>query len=141
MDQPIAVAIIKNPSSNKVLLTSRIGNESQPDSDTIYWLMPGTKYNEGDDVKQLLAKAVKEKTGLSIEVGELISERKHSEIEAKRHYYYACKLSSNKIGALQRVSETQQIKWVEPSQLINFYTTSMDENVAKYLGIEPFPAK
>lgn len=136
----IAVAIVKN-SKGKVLIASRTGTEIEPDSSKIIWVFPGVKFEDKNEVAEVLAKAIRHKTGFRIEVGEVISDRKHPEIPGKHHYYYECKLDSLKVKPIRRIHETQHVKWVDSSELNEYFTTSLDPGVAKYLGVEDFPAK
>lgn len=134
MQENIAVAIIKN-SQNKVLIASRLGTEINPEDPNILWVFPGVKFDNMDEVATSLPLGIKQKTGFKISVGDQISDRKHPEIPGKHHYYFECALDSTVMKPIMRVNETQQVKFVDPSELGDYFTTSLDAGVAKYLGV------
>lgn len=138
----VAVPIVLNK-DKKVLVIERIGLESDPNVKDTIWVFPGTRYSSDSseiELKMALVAAVKHRSGYQIDVGEQISERDHTEFN-EHIKYFGCNLASLQVKPIKKVDETIKVQWVDPEELVDLFTTSLDPGVAKYLGVEAFPAK
>ena len=132
-DKGIAVGIIKNP-GGKVLIIERVRKETGTDGTKLTWVFPGGKLDGDENFEQAVVREVRMETGYHVKVNELISERTHPQFEVPIKYY-ACDLVNFKTEPIQEVHEVSTLKWVEPSDLRDYFTTDIDPKVAKYLGL------
>ncbi|MCL4358334.1 hypothetical protein M1525_00755, partial [Patescibacteria group bacterium] len=73
--------------------------------------------------------------GLKIKAVKQISLRIHPQF-TKIICYFICNLEkSNQIQKPQETDEIEKIKWVKPEELRSYFTTDLDPNVAKKLGL------
>lgn len=70
-----------------------------------------------------------------MKVGELISERDY-EKPFVHLCYYECFQEGGSIGIVENTEEVERMKWVDIINLPKFFTTDIDKNVAKFLGLK-----
>lgn len=128
----IALGILKDP-KGRVLIIKRTNTEKAQEGQELTWAFPGGKVEYGD-AKAEVKKEFREETGYDVEVGEKISERNYEKPFVHLEYFTCTQLKPG--GAIiENTEEVDRIKWVEPNQLENFFTTDIDPRVAEYLGI------
>lgn len=98
------------------------------------WVFPGGKMDtlKFDDE---LKKIIKEETGIEVEVKSLVASRIHpdsgfKDVQIIALYFYCQPISKEKEkagGILER------LKWVKPSDVFKFFTTSVADEVTKFL--------
>ena len=98
-------------SEGRVLLARR-GNEPMKG----HWTLPGGLLELGESLSDGVMREVREETGLTVEVKELIElvDRIHHEAERVRYHYviadYLCRVTG---GHLQADSDADAVRWVE----------------------------
>lgn len=129
----ISLAITTN-SRGEVLIISRTSKEKGTDNTTLSWAFPGGKVEEGEDFNVTSQRELLEETGFTAEVDKLISEREHPQFPVIVHYYH-CVLEENIPQQEISEDEIEEVKWVNPQDLMNYFTTDLDPNVAEFLGL------
>ncbi|MCH7541356.1 (deoxy)nucleoside triphosphate pyrophosphohydrolase [Patescibacteria group bacterium] len=112
---------------NKILITQRdrrriLGGK---------WEFPGGKIEKNESVEEGLTREILEELGVDIEVGELIAIVPHhyrNVAKIKLHTYF-CVPKKLKF----KLSEHENIAWVEPKELLGFDLAPVDIKVAKLL--------
>ena len=131
--QEIAIAILRNK-IGKVLIINRVHPERAINDQKLTWVFPGGAIENDEKPEEALTREVRAETGYDIKVLNKISERNYPQpfVHLK---YYLCDFASFRSNVIEDVHEVDKIKWVEPSELTNYFTTDMDPKVAKYLGL------
>jgi 8-oxo-dGTP diphosphatase len=130
----VAVAVITNK-VGKVLIVQRVRPEKCSDGNIFIWSFPGGNVEEDETPEQAAIREVRHEVGYKVTATKKISERKHPQIDAYI-YYIACELDLTKAPVpLYEVDEIESFKWVEPTDIKKYFTSDLDANVAKYLGL------
>lgn len=136
VDNQIAVAIVQNV-SGKVLIIKRAVEENTKSGDSsLTWVFPGGKREHGETFEQAVVREVSQETGYNVKVKKLISERDHPDISVKVKYFL-CEFVIGKIRPIEDVHEVDTLKWIEPNELYDYFTTNLDPKVAKFLKVKP----
>lgn len=129
----IAIAVVKN-SQGKILIAKRVRSEHAVNEQTLTWVFPGGKPIDDESLEHCAVRETRDETGYNIEVVKKISERDYP-LPTVHLTYFECVLKDYKLSPIQEVNEIESIKWVLPSELKDYFTTDMDPNVAKMLGV------
>ena len=129
----IALAIVRNDVGD-VLIIKRRSPEKGSDGAILTWAFPGGKVANYSTHAEAVEESVLGETGHYVSSGDLINKRKHPQFPANIHYYI-CNLTTTDTTQLIEVEEVEQINWVSPNELIDYFTTDIDKKVAKYLGL------
>ena len=87
-----------------------------------------------EESEEAVEESVLGETGHYISLGDLINKRKHPHFPVKIHYY-SCDLTTTATTQLIEVDEVEQISWVSPEELGEYFATDFDKKVAKHLGL------
>ncbi|EKE06163.1 MAG: hypothetical protein ACD_19C00069G0002, partial [uncultured bacterium] len=98
------------------------------------WAFPGGRIEGDETPEQAAARETLDETGYYIKPIKKISERDHPQFDFHL-IYIACDLDITKVKPAIEVHEIEKSRWVEPSQLKDFFETDLDAGVAKYLGL------
>ena len=130
----VVLGVIRN-SGNKVLIVNRLWMEKSADgSATLTWAFPGGEIDEGETPEEALIREIRSETGFKVKVLEKISERVHPQFNVKIHYF-SCQVVPGSMRPITDVHEIESTKWVDVSELRNYFTSDLDPNVAKFLKI------
>jgi ADP-ribose pyrophosphatase YjhB (NUDIX family) len=136
----IALAIVKND-KGEVLIVKRKKTELGSDGSELVWSFPGGvdrtrgKVLAYDTPEECVVEETLAETGHFVEANSLISERKHPDFPAYI-YYYDCALTTTATNDLIMDDLIEQIYWVKPEKLMEYFTTNIDEKVAEHLSIK-----
>lgn len=134
ISQEIVLGVIKTK-IGKVVIINRLWPEKSIDGSVkLTYAFPGGNIDEGETPEEALVREVRCETGLKIKVLKKISERTHPQFPVKVNYY-ECEFVPRSIKPILDVHEVASVKWVSPSELRNYFTTDLDPEVAKFLGI------
>jgi len=129
----IGLAIIVN-SQNKVLIGARRNKDLWVENLT--WVFPGGKL-ESLNFEEEIKKTIKRETGLSVDVKCLVASRTYPDSGFKPvnivGLYFYCALTKNQ--SIKPGGDLSQLKWVQPTGVFKYFTTSTCDDVTKFLAI------
>lgn len=123
----IVLAIIFDTKKRKILIGKR---ENDPYVKELSWVFPGDFLNHEETEEQAIKRIVKEETGLKVEnlgtvFSRIIPERKDFFL-----VYNLCEL----VGGNEKAGgNIKELKWVNPNELQNYFTTSFDPKLKEYI--------
>jgi ADP-ribose pyrophosphatase YjhB (NUDIX family) len=121
------LGIIYNPKAKLILIGKR---ENDPYIKELSWCFPGGRPAYKEDLEFYLKEQVQIKTGLEIEVKNIVFAKTYPEKREFLSFYYYCEVA----GGTEKPGEKfVELKWVKPSDVINYFTTSLHPKVFDYL--------
>lgn len=123
----IVLGIIFDPAKKKILIGKR---ENDPHLKDLSWGFPGGRLKPGEEVDKTLKKHVKDKTGYGIKNLGAIFSKIYSEKEDLLAVYF---LTEAFEGEEKASNGFVELKWVSPRELENYFTTSFNKKLKKYL--------
>lgn len=121
------LGIVYDTKSKKILIGRR---EKDPYLKELSWSFPGGRPAYEEDLEAYLKKETQKKTGLDIEVRDVIFAKTYPEKREFLSIYYYCEPN----GGDERSGEKfKEIKWVKPSELKDYFTTSLHPKLKEYL--------
>jgi 8-oxo-dGTP diphosphatase len=133
MNSKISVSITKNK-LGKVLIIQRVRPEKGSDGTHLVWAFPGGRIETDEAPEFAAARETSDETGFTVKPIKIISERQHPQFDYYI-YYIACDLDLSKVKPANEVHEIEKSKWVDPTELKDYFETDLDSKVAKYLGL------
>ena len=121
------LGIIYNPKTRKILIGKRV---SDPYVKELGWCFPGGRPAYKNNLEFYLQKEIKKKTGLNVNVKEIILARTPSENREFLLLYYHCEYKG---GVEKPGDKLTELKWVKPSEVQKYFTTSLDPKLLSYL--------
>lgn len=126
----IGLAIIEK--NGKILIGQRVAKD--PWVENLSWVFPGGKMDTlhfGNELKKI----VKSETGLDVDVKTLVTSRIHPDSGFKNiqiiALYFYCQANPN---AKEIAGKTlKKLKWVKPSDVFKYFTTSVSDETTKFL--------
>ncbi len=118
----------------QVLIVHRMKEVQISEGKTLSWVFPGGKIEPGETKGQAVAREVMEETGYEVEPQTIISERRHPQTGVLVSYLL-CRVKSIEPYRVPSMHEIRESKWVEPDDLFDYFTTDLDPQVAKVLGL------
>lgn len=111
----------------KILIGRR---EKDPFVEELTWSFPGGSLYYDKSIEESLKLEIRKKTGLDVEVKKLLYARVPKEKREFVLLYYYCE----PIGGEEKAGEEfREIKWVEPAEVTNYFTTSVDPVIMDFL--------
>lgn len=130
----INLGIVQN-NQGEVLVVRRVKVEQGKGEKVLKWAFPGGKQKLKENRKECVEREILDETGYPISWVKEISLRVHPEISVIV-VYHACKLKEEKaIKNPAQPWEIAEVRWVKPEELRELFTTSIDPQVTKELGI------
>jgi len=121
------LGIIFDPKKRKILIGRR---EKDPQIPALTWSFPGGRLNLGEDVEEKLKRRIKEKTGFEIENLGSVYSRIPEENKNLFLTYFLCEI----VGGEQKPADDMvELKWVDPEELEDYFTTSFHPHVKEYI--------
>lgn len=122
----ILLAVIYDPKTKKILIGRR---ENDPHIKELSWCFPGGRLCE-KELEECLKNKVKLKTGYEISNLGAIFAKTYPEKKNLFATYYLCEVT----GGEEKVGEDfVELKWVDPEELENLFTTSFHPNLKEYI--------
>lgn len=123
------VGIVFNPKTKKILIGRR---EKDPYVKRLTWCFPGGSPSYNLPLEESLKRSIKRKTGLNVKVQKLIYARFYPEKKTIMSLYYWCLCEP--VGGKERPGEKfVEIKWIKPTQITKYFTTSYHPIVLNFL--------
>lgn len=132
-DKGIGVGVVVN-NAGKVLIMKRVRTEQGSDGSKLTWVFPGGKLDGMESFEEAVVREVLYETGYKIKINKKISQRTHPQLQVTIQYF-ACELAEFSTKPIQEIHEVDTIKWVEPTELKDYFTTDLDSGVARFLNI------
>ncbi len=121
------LGIIYNLKTKKILIGKRVND---PHITELSWCFPGGRPAYEEELEHYLKLEIKKKTGLKVDVNEIIFAKTYPEKKEFLSIYYLCKLvdGRGKIG-----DKFVEIKWIKPSEVQKYFTTSIAPEILDFL--------
>ena len=129
----IAVSIVKN-SDGDVLIIKRKPREKDKGGPDVTWVFPGGVIEGNESELEAAVRETLHEIGYMVEAHDVISRRTFPNSNVFIHYV-ACGLISSNQGQIIEHDEVDEVKWVQPANLKDHFTTDFDKVVAVYLGL------
>ena len=122
------LGIVFNPETKKILIGKR---ENDPNIKELSWCFPGGRPSYGQDLEDCLLEEVQKKTGLAVEVKEIVFAKTYPENRQILSIYYLC---DTKSGSEKATGSFVELKWADPKEVKNYFTTSLHPKLEEYLN-------
>lgn len=121
------LGIIYNPETKKILIGRR---ENDPYIKELGWCFPGGRPAYEKDLDEYLQHEIKIKTGLDVNVTQIIFAKTYPEKREFLSIYYLCSVKS---GEEKAGEDFKEIKWVNPAEVKKYFTTSLHPKLFEFL--------
>ena len=121
------LAIVYDPETKKILIGKR---ERDPYIKELSWCFPGGRPGYKEDLETYLGEEIRKKTGLQVEVEKLVFAKTYPEKREFLSIYYLTKTSGGEEKAEEKLVE---LKWIKPSEVQKYFTTSLHPKVLEFL--------
>lgn len=123
------LAVIYNPETRMLLIGRR---ENDPHVANLSWVFPGGRPDYEKDLEENVAEIVKAKTGLEVEVKNIVFAKTYPEKRNFLSVYYFTEV--HVIGGEETPSDDlKELKWIKPSEVDQYFTTSLHPKLHYYL--------
>ena len=117
------LGIVKDPKDGHFLIGRR---EGDPYIENLTWCFPGGRPLYEGSLEESLRDAIKNKTGLDVEVGDILFARTLPNKKEFLMIYYLC----NVVGGEETAGgDFVELKWVKPEEIEEYFTTSLDSRL------------
>jgi 8-oxo-dGTP pyrophosphatase MutT (NUDIX family) len=131
----IVLGIVLNK-RGEVMIVKRKRKEKTLTGKELIWVFPGGKQEEGEMREDRVVKEILAETGYKVKPIQQIHLRIHPDV-LKMTAYFLCELEKEKaVQEIEEKDEIEEVRWVEPKELKNYFTTDIDPEVKKVLGIK-----
>jgi len=121
------LGIVYNPKTRQILIGKR---EKDPYIKELSWTFPGGRPAYNEELEFYLKNKIKIKTGLDVNVKKIVFAKTYPEKREFLSIYYFCEVVGGKEKAGEKFVE---IKWVKPTDVQKYFTTSLHPNLLEYL--------
>ena len=122
------LGIIYDPESKKILIGRR---ENDPFLEELSWVFPGGRADYDQELEDKLALIIKDKAGLELTAEDIVFAKTYPEKREFLSIYYLCQARENS-GEVAG-GELKELKWVKPSEVVDYFTTSLHPKLLEYL--------
>lgn len=129
----IAIGIVTY--DDKVLLAERANTESNESGETLSWVFPGGKLEDGESPEEAATREIAEETGYKCIVKQRIFEGEHPSFPAYV-YYIACELKQGTERAETSDIAIRRSLFVPKSVIKDYVTSTINPHVAHFLDTE-----
>jgi ADP-ribose pyrophosphatase YjhB (NUDIX family) len=121
------LGIVYNPKTKKILIGRR---ENDPYIMKLSWCFPGGTAGYEGDLELYVRDEIRAKTRLEVEVKNIVFAKTYPENREFLSIYYHCEPTAGRAIAGGAFKE---IKWVKPTNVRRYFTTSLHGKVFDYL--------
>ena len=119
-------AIVYDPETRKILIALR---KKDPHIKKLSWTFIGGRAHY-DELDKSVKKHVKDHTGLNVKVKKVIHAKTYPEERKIVSIYFMTVRTS---GKLKKSDKFEEFKWVKPTAVTSYFTTSLHKDVLKFL--------
>lgn len=123
------LGIIYHPLKRQILIGRR---ENDPYLKELSWCFPGGRPNYGETLEEGLKREIKVKTGLDVAIKKIVFAKTYPEKKEFLSIYYACEIQAGEGAPGELFVE---IKWINPQDIQNYFTTSVHSKIIEYLNL------
>lgn len=135
MTKFVNLGIVLNK-KKEVLIIKRRKKETTPTGKVLIWAFPGGVQEKGKTREESVAEEILLETGYKVRPIQQIHLRVHPDTFVVLAYF-VCELESEEpVQEIQEKDEVEEVKWVKPEELKDYFSTDIDPEVKKFLGIE-----
>ena len=124
-----ALGVVYDPKTKMILIGRR---ENDPHLSTLTRCFPWWSPAYKEDIEYYLKAEIKQKTWLSTNVETIVFAKTYPEKREFLSIYYLCTIIG---GEAKAADSFVEIKWIKPSEVAKYFTTSLHPNVLAYLKI------
>jgi len=121
------LAVVYDPETRLILIGRR---EDDPYIKELSWTFPGGRPAYSAELEEYLKNQVKTKTGLEVKINNVFFAKTYPEKREFLPIYYFCEALSGEASAGEKFVE---VKWVKPTEVQNYFTTSLHPKVLEFL--------
>ncbi|HUC38551.1 MAG TPA: NUDIX domain-containing protein [Candidatus Acidoferrum sp.] len=121
------LGIIYNKKTKTVLIGRR---KNDPYIKELTWVFPGGRPDYGEELDSAVKRIIKKKVNLDVKVDKLVFAKTYPEKREFLSLYYLCEVVGGNAEASDDIIET---KWVKPTEVKNYFTTSLHDQLFEYL--------
>ncbi len=121
------LGIVFDTKTRKILIGRR---ENDPYIKELTWCFPGGTPHYNKELEDALKKEIKEKTGLNVGNLGAIFAKTYPEKREFLSVYYLCESIG---GEAKPGGSFKELKWVNPEELEEYFTTSFHPNLKEYI--------
>jgi 8-oxo-dGTP diphosphatase len=124
---PIVLGIVFDTKTKKILIGRR-----KPDLDikNLLWAFPGGRPEYGEELEEAIKREIREETGYETESLGVIFAKTYPEKRDLLSIYFLCEVTG---GEEKPSEELEELKWVEPNELKDYFTTSFHPKLKEYI--------
>jgi len=127
------LGIIYNPNTKQILIGKRVND---PNLKKLSWVFPGGRPDYKNDMDDNLKFEIRENTGLDVTIKNIVFAKTYPEKREFLSIYYLCECVKCD-GSEKPMGNLTELKWVKPTEVTNYFTTSIHPTVLEYLkGLE-----
>jgi len=121
------LGIVYDSQTRNILIGKR---ENDPHIKELSWCFPGGRPAYEKDIEAYLQDEIKLKTGLEIDVQNIVFAKTYPEKREFMSIYYLCEVT----GGAERFGEKfVELRWVKPTDVQKYFTTSLHPKLLAYL--------
>lgn len=123
------LGIVYDPNKKQILIGRR---EKDPYIKELSWVFPGGRpgYEKEMELEDYLKREVKKKTNLDVKDFRIVFSKTYPEKREFLSIYYFCVLGE---GEARPGESFVELKWVNPTEVKNYFTTSLHPKVYEFL--------
>ena len=125
----IVLGIVFDTKERKILIGKRKPDEHIKE---LTWAFPGGMPEYKENLEESIKREVKEETNLDVESLGAVFAKVYPEKEDLLAIYYLCEVTGN-IKNQKEGEDFTEIKWVDPEELENYFTTSFHPSLKEYI--------
>jgi 8-oxo-dGTP pyrophosphatase MutT (NUDIX family) len=131
----VVLGIVLNK-NGEVMIVKRKIKETTLTGKELIWAFPGGRQEEGETREERVVKEILAETGYKVKPRQQIHLRVHPDV-FKMMVYFLCDLEKEEpVEEIEEKDEIEEVRWVKPEELKNYFTTDIDPEVKKILGIK-----
>lgn len=121
--------------TGEVLLIRRVEREEGRDKSVLTWAFPGGKQLLKESREECITREILDETGYNVKSIKEISMRFHPQFPVFIVYHLCELVSPKQIREPREPHEIAEIKWVKSEEIKNLFTTDLDPDVKRELGL------
>ncbi len=123
----LVLGIVFDPKEKKILIGRR---ENDPHVPELSWCFPGGDLEKDGEMNKTLKDRIREQTGLEVSNLGAVFAKTYEEKRDLVSIYFLCEVLK---GDMKAGGKMKELKWVNPSEIKDYFTTSFHPRLKEYL--------